>query len=123
MHREIMSDPSRFFSNMHRDVINRIGLISLNRGIIDAGSAARVAVEMIREFDAVPKILASARAAKRLAIAWEFAKALPVVCYHQDHRSDISVSRMTTAEPPASEAGPRYAGSATNTGILRVVRS
>lgn len=32
LHREFMSNPSRFFPNTHRDIVNRIGLVSLNRG-------------------------------------------------------------------------------------------
>ena len=80
LHREMMSDPSRFFPNTHRDVINRIGLISLNRGINDAGSVAQVAVEVIeKELNAVPQTTWRARAKGRLVSAWQVAKALPVV--------------------------------------------
>ncbi len=80
LHKEMMSSPSRFFSTTNRHVINRIGLISLNRGISEVGTAARVAVEMIeREFDAAPQATWRSTVGKRFASAWEVAKALPVV--------------------------------------------
>lgn len=80
LHREMMSNPSRFFSSTYRDAINGIGLISLNRGINDVNTAARVAVELIeREFDAAPQATWRGRATKRLASAWQYAKSLPVV--------------------------------------------
>ncbi len=80
LHREMMSDPNRFFPDTYRDVINRTGLLGLNRGINDAEGVAQVAVELIeRELDSVPQTTWRARATKRLIRAWQFAKALPVV--------------------------------------------
>ena len=54
LHREMASDPSRFFRSTHRDVTNRVGLLSLNRGINDAETVARVSAEVLaKELDAV----------------------------------------------------------------------
>ena len=80
LHRELLLDPGRFFPNTHADLVNRIGLIGLNRGIADVGAAARAAVEMFeREFDAAPHPSWRTRAAKRVARSWEWTKALPAV--------------------------------------------
>ena len=80
LHREMMSDPCRFFSNTDRDVINRIGLTSLDKGINDSKAVARVAAEMFeREFDAAPKTTLGSRTGKQFTNVWNFTKALPVV--------------------------------------------
>ena len=80
LHREMMSNPHRFFLHTYRDVINKTGLLGLNRGINDAVGAAQVAVELIeRELSSVPQATWQARATKPLVRAWQFAKALPVV--------------------------------------------
>ena len=75
-----MSDPTRFFPNTYRDVINKTGLLGLNRGIHGAEGVAQVAVELIeRELDSGLQTTWRARATKRLVRTWQFAKALPVV--------------------------------------------
>ena len=80
LHREMTSKPSRFFPNTHPDVINRIDQISLDRGINDAGAVARASAEMLaRELEAAPQADWRAKAKRRLAVGWQFAKALPVV--------------------------------------------
>ncbi len=80
LHREMMSNPARFFFNTHRDLMNKIELVSLNRGINDVGAVARVAVEMIKgELNAAPRATWRARARSRLIGAWQFTRALPVV--------------------------------------------
>ena len=80
LHRELMLTPSRFFFNTHRDTMNKIGLVNLNRGINQAATAARAAVEMIgREFDTAPQATWRMRAKRRLVSAWQFTRALPVV--------------------------------------------
>ena len=47
LHREMSSAPARFFPNTHQEMRNRIGLLSLDRGINDAGTVARVSAEML----------------------------------------------------------------------------
>ena len=80
LHRQMMSDPERFFPNTYRDVINRTGLLALNRKINDAEGVAQVAVELIEgELDSIPQTTWRARATKRLVRVWQFTKALPVV--------------------------------------------
>ena len=80
LHRELLLDPSRFFPYTHEDLVNRIGLIGLNRGITDVEAAARAAVEMFeREFDATPQLTWRTRAAKPLARLWEWTKAVPAI--------------------------------------------
>ena len=49
LHREMMSDTDRFFSNTHSEIKNRIGLLSLNRGLVEPESAALAAAEMVSE--------------------------------------------------------------------------
>jgi hypothetical protein len=80
LHREMVSAPSRFFPNTYQDVMNRVGLFSLDRGINDVRTAARVSVEILgREFDAIPIPGQSTGIRRRLATAWQAAKALPVI--------------------------------------------
>ena len=80
LHREMTSAPARFFPNTHSDVINRIGLLSLNRGINDAGAVAQASAEMLAtEFEAKPPEIESAHPIRRMAAAWQFVRALPIV--------------------------------------------
>ena len=80
LHREMASDPGRFLPNTYRDVRNRVGLLSLNRGINDAKTVARVSVEILaKEFDAVPIAGRSMNVRRRLVATWRAVKALPVV--------------------------------------------
>lgn len=80
LHREMVSVPSRFFPNTHQDVTNRVGLFSLDRGINDAETVARMSVEILgREFDAIPIPGKSTGIRRQLATAWQAAKALPII--------------------------------------------
>ena len=80
LHRELATDPDRFFPSAHQDVMNRLGLLSLDRGINDAATVARVSADMLsRELEATPLPEQSTNAKRRLAAAWQFAKALPIV--------------------------------------------
>ena len=80
LHRELATDPDRFFPNTHQDVMNRLGLLSLDRGINDVESVARVSAEMLaRELEATPLPERRANAKRRLVAAWQFVKALPFI--------------------------------------------
>ena len=80
LHRELATDPDRFFPSTHQDVMNRLGLLSLDRGINDAESVARVSAEMLaRELEATPLPEKRANAKRRLVAAWQFVKALPFI--------------------------------------------
>ena len=80
LHREMLLNPQHFFPSTHRDVINRAGLISLNRGVNDVEAASRVAVEFMElEFDTAPQTTWWAKFTRRLANVWQFVKGLPVV--------------------------------------------
>ena len=80
LHREMISDPERFFRNTHQEMRNRIGLLSLDRGISDAGTVARVSAEMLaRELSTILPSDQPTHIMQRLATAWHAAKALPVL--------------------------------------------
>ena len=80
LHREMISNPRRFFPSTHHDVTNRVGLLSLDRGINDAGTVARVSAEMLaKELEATPLPEQLTNTKRRLTAAWQFAKALPIV--------------------------------------------
>ena len=49
LHREMMSDPRLFMPNTHSEFINRVGLISMERGINEVGTVARRVVEFLSE--------------------------------------------------------------------------
>ena len=56
LHREMATQPSRFFPSTHTEVMNKVGLLALDRGINDAGTVAQVSAEMLaRELEAVPR--------------------------------------------------------------------
>ena len=80
LHREMATKPGRFFPDTHDDMVNRIELLSLDRGINDAATVARVSVEMLaKELEAVPLPEQPTNAKGRLAAGWRFVKALPFV--------------------------------------------
>ena len=80
LHREMVSDPSRFFPNTHQDVTNRFGLFSLDREINAPEAVARVSGEMLaRELDTIPPTDQSMNVRGRLVTAWQAVKALPVI--------------------------------------------
>ena len=80
LHREMISAPERFFPNTHQEMRNRIGLLSLDRGINDAGTVARVSAEMLaRELSAILPPDQPTHIRQRLATVWQGAKALPVL--------------------------------------------
>ena len=49
LNREMMSDTAWFFPNTHAEVKNRMGLLSLNRGLEEPETAALAAAEMVSE--------------------------------------------------------------------------
>ena len=80
LHREMASSPSRFFPGTYREVRNRVGLLSLDRGINNVGTVARVSAEMLaKELDAIPLSDQSTNIRRRLVAVWQAMKALPVV--------------------------------------------
>ena len=80
LHREMLSDPVRFLPHTHSKVLNRIGMVSLERGINEAGVAAATAAEILeRELQAVPASGWVARIGRRLSSAWRFANSLPPI--------------------------------------------
>ena len=49
LHREMMSDPRFFMPNTHSELINRIGLISMEKGINEETAVGRRVVEFLNE--------------------------------------------------------------------------
>ena len=49
LYREMMSDTDRFFANTHSEIKNKMGLLSLNRGLVEPETAALAAAEMVSE--------------------------------------------------------------------------
>ena len=79
LHREMLTEPGRFFPITHHEAMNRVGLLSLERAINDAGAVARVSAEMLaRELEAVPVPGERANTKARLAGAWRTARELSV---------------------------------------------
>ena len=80
LYREMVSAPDRFFPKTYQDSRNRFGLVSLDRGINDAGTVARVSVEMLaKELNAVSPPDQPVGAKRRLTALWQATKALPVI--------------------------------------------
>ena len=80
LHREMLSDPGRFLPHTHSDVLNRIGMVSLDRGINEAAVAAVTAAEILeRELLAAPASGWRTRAGRPLVRAWRFAHSLPPI--------------------------------------------
>lgn len=80
LHREMVSDPSRFLPNTHQEMRNRFGLLSLDRGINDAETVARVSAEILsKEFNSIPLPDQSTSIWRRVATAWQATKALPII--------------------------------------------
>ena len=80
LHREMVSTPGRFFPNTYQDSRNRLGLLSLDRGINDAETVARASVEMLsKELNAIAPSDQPIQVTRRLAAVWQATKALPVI--------------------------------------------
>ena len=80
LYREMVSAPDHFFPRTSHDMRNRVGLLSLDRGVNDPGTVARVSAEMLaRELSAIRPSDQPAPSRWRLATIWQAAKALPVV--------------------------------------------
>ena len=79
LHREMVSNPDRFFPNTNETLKNKLGLISLNRGINEPGTAAQAAVEMLEnEFGVVPVRGDSLSSKFRMARYVKFMRELPI---------------------------------------------
>ena len=80
LHRERLSDPDRFFPRTHRDVVSRVGTLSLNRANDEAEAVARASVELLaRELAAGPPPKQPGKGKGRLAAAWQAVKEASVV--------------------------------------------
>ena len=80
LHREMTADPGRFFPSTHQGVIDRAGLLSLDRGISDVVAVARVSAEMLAgELEVLQLPEQGSTAKGRMAAAWHFVRALPFV--------------------------------------------
>ena len=80
LHREMVSSPDRFFPNTYQDSRNRLGLLSLDRGINGAETVARVSVELLsKELNAIAPSDQPIKVTRRLAAVWQATKALPVI--------------------------------------------
>ncbi len=80
LYREMMSAPSRFFSKTHSEVMNKVGLLSLDRGINDVGAVARASTEALsRELEIIPLTGRRPGFKRRMAATWRFVKALPFI--------------------------------------------
>ena len=58
LHREMVSQPGRYFPNTYQDMRNRVGLLSLDRGINEAVVVARVSAEILARELGVRSMLA-----------------------------------------------------------------
>ena len=83
LHREMTTDPARFFPKTYQDVTNKVEMFSLDREINDVESVARVSAEILaRELDSIPPLSERRTNANgRLATVWRFGKELSVVTY------------------------------------------
>lgn len=80
LHREMVSNPSRFLPDTHQGVQNRFGLLSLARKVNDPGVVARASAEMLaRELDALPPSEPSMKPKSQLVAGWRAVKALPLI--------------------------------------------
>ena len=80
LHKEMASDPGQFFPRTYRGVMNRVGLLSLDRGINDVGGVARVSAEILaRELEEIHRPEQRSNAKRKLAAVRQFVKVLPFV--------------------------------------------
>ena len=80
LHKEMATELSRLFPSTYAEVMNRIELLALGRGISDAGTVAQVSLEIfVRELEAVPLAGQPTDTKGRLTAAWLFIRELSVV--------------------------------------------
>ena len=76
----LTSEPCRFFPTTGQDMVNRIDLLSLERGINDVPDVARMAAEMLaKELASAPRVERPEGEKGRLRRAWEFTREISVV--------------------------------------------
>ena len=80
LHKRMLTEVEKFFPRTHAQAINRIGMLSLDRGINDPGIVARLAAEMI-ESELRPPMRASGRLRlkSKLTHLWQVARSLPIL--------------------------------------------
>ena len=81
LYREMMSDTDWFFANTHSEVKNRMGLLSLSRGLVEPEVAALAAAEMLSKELAAnqPELVETIRSENPLRRVGRSLKELPLV--------------------------------------------
>lgn len=80
LHREMMTEPSRFIPATSSGAINRIGTVSLNIGTSDAAIVDRTVAEMLDpELQDVPEKCRRAKLKRLLGGLWQRLASLPIV--------------------------------------------
>lgn len=80
LHKRMLTEIEKFFPCTHAQAVNRIGMLSLDRGINDPGTVAVLAAEMLEnELHPPMSALGRLRLKSKLTYLWQAAKSLPVL--------------------------------------------
>ena len=80
LHKRMLTEAETFFPCTHAQAVNRIGMLSLDRGINDPGTVARLAAEML-ESELCPSrsVLSRTGLKSKLTYLWQAARSLPIL--------------------------------------------
>lgn len=80
LHKRMLSEAEKFLPCTHAQAVNRIGMLSLDRGVNEPGTVARLAAEIL-EIELRSPLPASGRTRlkSKLSYLWQVARSLPIL--------------------------------------------
>lgn len=80
LHKRMLTEVDKFFPRTHAQVNNRIGMLSLDRGINDPATVARVAADILEnELRSSMSASGRKRLKSKLTYLWQAARSLPIL--------------------------------------------
>ena len=80
LHKRMLTEADKFFPRTHAQVVNRIGMLSLDIGINEPGVVARVAVDILEnELRSSMSASGRNRLKSKLTYLWQAARSLPIL--------------------------------------------
>ena len=80
LHKRMLTEAENFLPRTHAQAVNRIGMLSLDRGINEPGTVARLAAETLENELRSPKSVSGRTSLKaKLTHIWQVARSLPIL--------------------------------------------
>ena len=80
LHKRMLTEAEKFLPHTHEQAVNRMGMLSLDRGVNEPGTVARIAADMLEnELRSPLPESGQTRLKSKLTHLWQVAKALPIL--------------------------------------------